>query len=102
MLSDLFRGFTQERPLSRKQVVEWDLRLVLSFYQSGRFKDWGQLSDRNLTLKTVFLLALTTGKRRSEFHALSHDVRSISADVRTVELSPPTDFVSKSTSLQTV
>ena len=43
------------------------------------FKDWGQLSDRDLTLMTVFLLALATGKRRSELHALSHDVRWIDA-----------------------
>ena len=41
MLSDLFRDFTRERPLPRKHVVEWDVRLVLFFYQSDRFKDWG-------------------------------------------------------------
>ena len=95
VVSDLFRGFARERPVPRKHVVEWDVRLVLSFYQSGRFKDWGQLSDRELTLKTVFLLALATGKRRSELHALSHEVRWINADVRSVELSPVPDFLSK-------
>ena len=82
VVSDLFRGFARKRQVPRKHVVEWDVRLVLSFYQSGRFKDWGQLSDWELTLKMVFLLALATGKRRSELHALSHEVRWINADVR--------------------
>ena len=51
------------------------------------------LSDRDLTLKTVFLLALATGKRRG--HALAKDVRWLSGAVRAVEISPVPEFLSK-------
>ena len=71
VLADLFRGFARERPSVRKQTVDWDLSLVLKFLSSGRFRDWSALSDKDLTQKLVFLLALATGKRRSELHALS-------------------------------
>ena len=94
ILSDIFRGFALD---AQKHVVEWDVRLVLSFYKFDRFKDCDQLSDRELTLKTVFLLALATGKRRSELRGLSHDVCWINAinQVQTVDLSPVPDFLSK-------
>ena len=46
-------------------------------------------------LKTVFLLALATVKKRSEIHALSQDVRWINGDVRTVEIAPVPSFMSK-------
>ena len=72
VVADLIRSFKRERPIPVKHVVEWDIRLVLEFFNSGRFQHWDQLSDRDLTLQTVFLLALATGKRRSEIHALCH------------------------------
>ena len=69
--------------------------LVLNFFRSGRFKQWDLLSDRDLTLKTVFLLAIATGKRRDELHALAKDVRWLSGAVRAVEISPVPEFLSK-------
>ena len=51
--------------------------------------------DDGFLLKTVFLLALASGKRRSEIHALSQGVRWINGDVRTVEIAPVTSFMSK-------
>ena len=92
VVSDLIRSFKRERPIPAKHVVEWDIQLVLEFFKSGRFQHWDQLSDRDLTLKTVFLLALATGKR-SEIHALSQEVRWINGDVRTVEISPVPSFM---------
>ena len=89
------RSFKRERPIQHKHVVDWDIRLVLSFFQSGRFRDWSRLSDRELTLKTLFLVALATGKRRSELHALSTEVKWIKGGLRTAELTPVADFVSK-------
>ena len=74
---------------------KWNIHLVLNFFRSGRFKQWDLLSDKNLTLKTVFLLALATGKRRGELHALSKDVRWLGGAVRTVEISPEPEFLSK-------
>ena len=66
---------TRERPIPMKHVAEWDIRLVLAYFQSDQFRHWGTLSDRDLTLKTVFLLALASGKRRSELHALTPRVQ---------------------------
>ena len=76
-------------------MVKWDVHLVLNFFRSGRFKQWDLLSDRDLTLKTVFLLALATGKRRGELHALAMDVRWLSSAVCAVEISPVPEFLSK-------
>ena len=95
VVSDLIRSFKRDRPFPTKHVVEWDVHLVLNFFRSGRFKQWDLLSDRDLTLKTVFLLALATGKRRGELHALAKDVRWLSGAVRAVEISPVPEFLSK-------
>ena len=45
----------RERPIPVKHVVEWDVRFVLAYFQSDKFKHWGSLPDRDLTLKTVFV-----------------------------------------------
>ena len=96
VLSDLFRSFKRERPLPARHIVQWDVTLVLEFFKSGRFAQWSALTDKELTLKTVFLLALATGKRRSELHALTQDVEWISqGDSRAVVFHPDPAFVSK-------
>ena len=46
-------------------------------------------------MKAVFLLALATGKRRSELHALTQDVKWIRGDTTAMELTPHPDFVGK-------
>ena len=65
VVSNLIRNLKRERPIPVKHVGEWNIHLVLEFFKSGRFQHWDQLSDRDLTLKNVFILALATGKRRS-------------------------------------
>ena len=54
-------------------MVGWNLRLVLEFFSSGRFTSWEAFSDKDLTLITVFLIALASGKRRGELHALTRE-----------------------------
>ena len=76
--------------------MQWDIGLVLSFVQSERFKEWIQLSDKNITLKPVYLLALTTGQHRSELHAPTANVKWIQGKKRVVQISPSEDFISKS------
>ena len=95
VLADLFRGFARERPSVRKHTVDWDLSLVLKFLSSGRFRDWSTLSDKDLTQKLVFLLALATGKRRSELHALSTRIEWVNGEHSAVILHPDPAFVSK-------
>ena len=89
VISGLVRSFKWERPIPVKHVVEWDVHLVL------KYLDLKQFSDMNITLKTVFLLALATGKRRSEIHALFRDVRWLSGNDHRVEISPVPSFMIK-------
>ena len=87
-LADLYKGMARERPIPVKHVVEWDVRLVLAYFRSDKFKHWGSLSDRYLMLKTVFLLALASGKRRSELHALTPRVQWTQGTNKGMELCP--------------
>ena len=92
VLTGLFRSLQRERPLTRKYVVQWDIRLVLTFFQTGRFKEWAQLSDKDITRKTVFLLALATGKRSSELHARTGNIKWIQGKRRAVPINPSEEF----------
>ena len=59
---------------------------------------------KSLTLKTVFLVALASGRRRSELHALcfdSHHFRQ-NQDQTLVTLYPALDFVAKNQVLDSV
>ena len=51
---------------------EWNLALVLSALTKPPFEPLDQASDQLLTWKTVFLIALASGKRRGEIHAFEH------------------------------
>ena len=70
-ISALLRSFRLEDTKRRNPSPPWDLSLVLAVLRSKPFEPIGSISMKNLTLKTVFLLALASGKRRSELHALS-------------------------------
>ena len=68
---------------------------MLQSLKSSKFENWNQVSDRLLTLKTTSLLALATGKRRSELRALTKNVAWLNGERRLVELSILPDFVGK-------
>ena len=70
-ISALLRSFRLEDTKRRNPSPPWDLSLVLAVLRSKPFEPIRSISMKNLTLKTVFLLALASGKRRSELHALS-------------------------------
>ena len=96
VLTDLFRSFQRERPIPQRHIVQWDIHLVLRYLQSPRFRNGENISDKDLTLKTTFLLALASGKRRSEIHALNKEVEWLQQGTsRAVRLSPDPTFVSK-------
>ena len=62
-----FCGFKLERPHRPRTEVVWDVSVVLRFLQSDTCSAT-TVSSRWLTLKTLFLVALAAGKRRSELH----------------------------------
>ena len=46
VITDSFRSYAREKPVPKKHVVDWDVCLILNFFQSDRFANWGQISDR--------------------------------------------------------
>ena len=70
-ISNLIRNFAIERPSVRRRVPQWNLALVLNSLLKEPYEPLGHISLQNLTYKTVFLLALASGRRRSEIHAFS-------------------------------
>ena len=106
-ISSLFKNFDQELPRTRNITPLWDVTLVLRYLQQAPFEPLEKASFKDLTFKTVFLLALASAKRVSELHGLSYVV-SRKRHWSEVTLSFAQDFVAKtqtpgidSTALQT-
>ena len=68
-LTRLFDSFHRDRPKGRRGIPSWNLSLVLHQLTKAPFEPIKEASLKHLTFKTVFLLALGSGKRRSEIHA---------------------------------
>ena len=103
-LSSLIRSFQLERPPQRKVAPQWNLSLVLQALLKPPFEPISKCELKFLTLKTVFLVALASGRRRSELHALcfdSHHFRQ-NQDQSMVTLYPDINFVAKTQALDAV
>ena len=68
-LTHLLDSFHRDRPKGRRGTPSWNLSLVLHQLTKAPFEPIKEASLKYLTFKTVFLLALGSGKRRSEIHA---------------------------------
>ena len=95
ILKDLLRSFRLERPISPRRAPPWDLARVLKLLGSPVFEPLSSLSLRELTKKTVFLLALASARRVSELQAVS---KSISIRGNDVALSFLPEFQAKTES----
>ena len=71
-LTRLLDSFHRDRPKGRRGIPSWNLSLVLHQLTKAPFEPIKEASLKHLTFKTVFLLALGSGKRRSEIHAWQH------------------------------
>ncbi len=69
-LSSLIRSFQLERPLQRTVAPQWNVLLVLHALTKPPFEPIAKCELKFLTLKSVFLVALASGRCRSELHAL--------------------------------
>ena len=70
--SDLHRllsSFHRDRPKSSRNLPKWNLSVVLNELTKAPFELMQDTDLQHLTLKTAFLLALASGKCRSEIHA---------------------------------
>ena len=65
-LTRLLDSFHRDKPKERRGVPTWNLSLVLHQLTKAPFEPMRKDSLKHLTFKTVFLLALGSGKRRSE------------------------------------
>ena len=91
----LLDSFHRDRPKGRRGIPSWNLSLVLHQLTKPPFEPLRKASLKHLTLKTVFLLALGSGKRRSEIHAwLNKNIRH-QADWSKVSLYPSPSFLAK-------
>ena len=95
ILTRLLESFHRDRPRGRRGIPSWNLSLVLHQLTRAPFEPLREASLKHLTFKTVFLLALGSGKRRSEIHAWQHKNIRHQSDWSKVSLFPSPSFLSK-------
>ena len=93
-LTRLLDSFHRDRPKGRRGIPSWNLSLVLHQLTKAPFEPLKESSLKHLTFKTVFLLALGSGKRRSEIHAWLHKNIRHQSDWSKVSLYPSPSFLS--------
>ena len=94
-LTRLLESFHRDRPKGRRGIPSWNLSLVLHQLTKAPFEPLREASLKQLTFKTTFLLALGSGKRRSEIHAWQHKNIRHQTDWSKVYLYPSPSFLSK-------
>ena len=94
-LTRLLDSFHRDRPKGRRGIPSWNLSLVLHQLTKAPFEPLKEASLKHLTFKTVFLLALGSGKSRSEIHAWLHKNIRHQSDWSKVSLYPSPSFLSK-------
>ena len=71
LVKDFLKAVKRRSATARPLVPAWDLAVVLDALCGPQFEPIESLSLRMLSLKTLFLLAITTAKRVSDLQALS-------------------------------
>ena len=94
-LTRLLDSFHRDRPKGRRGIPSWNLSLVLHQLTKAPFEPLRDASMKHLTFKTIFLLALGSGKRRSEIHAWQQKNIRHQSDWSKVSLYPSPSFLSK-------
>ena len=74
-LSSLLANFARDKTVKDKRAPGWDLAFILESLRGAPYEPLKEASLKALTLKTVFLIALASGRRRGEKQALRPDVR---------------------------
>ena len=94
-LHRLLSSFHRDRPKSSRNLQKWNLSVVLNELTKAPFEPMKDTDLKHLTLKTAFLLALASGKRRSEIHAWVANKVSNLGQWEKVALFPSSDFIAK-------
>ena len=67
---NLMRSYFRDRPPALRTAPPWDLAVILDCLKRAPFEPMPVAQLKFVTLKTVFLITLATGRRRSEIHAI--------------------------------
>ena len=94
-LHRLLSSFHRDRPQSSRNLPKWNLSVVLNELTKAPFEPMKDPDLKHLTLKTAFLLALASSKRRSEIHAWVSNKVSNLGQWEKVALFPSFDFIAK-------
>ena len=94
-LTCLLDSLHKDRPKGQRGIPSWNLSLVLHQLTKAPFEPLKEASLKHLTFKIVFLLALGSGKRRSEIHAWLHKNIRHQSDWSKMSLYPSPRFLSK-------
>lgn len=89
------QGLKRSARVPRLIVPSWDLDVVLAFLKGAPFEPLQFASDRDLTLKAVFLVATASARRVCELHALCREPPYFSVRQGGVSLYPRSGFVPK-------
>ena len=99
-IEHLLRGFAIKRPPLRSLPPSWEINGVLEYFAGPPFEPLGDSSLENLTLRTLFLLAAATARRRSVLQAVSVKPGHIRVDPNGGRLIPDHAFLSKNQTLE--
>ena len=91
----LLESFHRDKPKGLRGVPSWNLSLVLHQLTQPPFEPLRKAFLKHLTFKTVFLLALGSGKRMSKIHAWLYKNIRHQEDWSNVSLFPSPCFLSK-------
>ena len=94
-LTRLLDSFHRDRPKGQRGIPSWNLSLVLHQLTKAPFEPIKEASLKHLTFKTVFLLALWSGKHRSQIRAWQNKNIRHQSDWSKVSLYPSPSFLSK-------
>ena len=94
-LHRLLSSFHRDSPKSSRNLPKSNLSVVLNELTKAPFESMKDTDLKHLTLKTAFLLALTSSKHRSEIHAWVANKVSNLGQWEKVALFPSSDFIAK-------
>jgi integrase len=94
-LTALFANFARDASRRRPSAPSWNLAVVLQAMTQAPFEPLVNTSLKLLTFKTVFLITLASGCRRSEVHAFTRASFMRDEDWTSVSVAPGMDFVAK-------
>ena len=98
-LRELILGMSQLKPSKKSLVPNWNLPLVLNSLIKEPFEPMQSADMKFVTLKTVFLLAVASGRRVSEIHALSIDKHHWRRERDGISMITNPEFMAKNESL---